>query len=108
MNSNGVTLTDSSADGVRDWPWWQVREELARRGISLADVGRLAGVTPNAVYMAARSPRMRLQAVVGDLIGLDPRLIWPSRYAADGRPLTESEMTDASPIIITRVRESRS
>ncbi len=91
MDSNRITLTDSSPDCAVDWPWWRVREELARRGLKLSDVGRLAKVTTNAVSMVAHEPRMRLQAVIGDLLGIDPRQIWPSRYAEDGRPLALSE-----------------
>lgn len=91
MDSNRITLTDYSPDGAGDWPWWRVREELARRGLKLSDVGRLAKVTTNAVSLVAYEPRMRLQAVIGDLLGLNPRQIWPSRYEKNGRPLMPSE-----------------
>lgn len=91
MDSNGITLTDYSPDDAGDWPWWRVREELARRGLKLSDVGRKAKVTVNAVSLVAYEPRMRLQAIIGDLLGINPRQIWPSRYADDGRPLATSE-----------------
>lgn len=90
MNDSLQTLSESQSE--RDWPWWRVREALALKGYSLAAVARLIGVTPPCVYVAAKEPRMRIQAHIGQLLDLDPRKIWPSRYATDGRPMTFKEM----------------
>lgn len=90
MNDSLRKLVERHSE--RDWPWWRVREALALKGYSLAEVARRIGIKPPCVYATAKEPRMRIQAHIGQLLGIDPRQIWPSRYAADGRPMTFKEM----------------
>ena len=60
-----------------------IKFQLRLRGSSLSQLARDQGVTRQAVRNALSSRYPKMERVIAAAIGLDPRVIWPERYAAD-------------------------
>ena len=72
----------------KDWDWKEVLLALHKRGWSLRQVGIAEGYPDgSALGETARRPYPKAEAILAAYAGVDhPKLIWPSRYDADGIP----------------------
>ncbi|MCP1726254.1 Ner family transcriptional regulator [Natronospira proteinivora] len=66
----------------REW----IKQQLRRRGSSLAQVAREHGVSRDAPILALRKPYPRMERAIAEALDLAPEAIWPERYDANGRP----------------------
>lgn len=69
-----------------DWHPEEIKARLRMRGTTLAALSLAHGLHAATVSAVLRRPAARVQAIIADALGIDPRRIWPSRYLADGSP----------------------
>ena len=70
-----------------DWHPEDIKAAVRKTGITLADLSETAGFESSAARQALRVPMPRLEALIANRLGLQPKDIWPSRYDATGAPL---------------------
>ena len=75
------------APTIEDTPPEEIRYLLAREGFTFADVDRMHGLHPGTARNSARKPYANGEKAISQTLGLPARLIWPSRYEADGKRL---------------------
>jgi lambda repressor-like predicted transcriptional regulator len=68
------------------WTGWEIRAELLRRGITVADVARIAGVSRPCVSLVIHRhiPRYkgrRIRRIIAAILDRDVREIWPDEAA---------------------------
>ena len=69
-------------DKRREW----IRYQLAMRGESYAALGRRTGITAHCIYLALAKPYPKVEAMLAEEMGLEPKDLFPERYTADGLP----------------------
>lgn len=70
---------------MHDWHPEDIKAEVRKRGVTLADIARSAGIAGNALRLALTLPRRDAERAIAAFLGVHPMVIWPSRYHADGR-----------------------
>ncbi|UIJ46915.1 helix-turn-helix domain-containing protein [Sphingomonas cannabina] len=70
---------------LSDWHPEDIKAAIRKKGITLADLARDAGMAGNALRLALSLPRAEAERVIAAALDLHPMVIWPSRYHADGR-----------------------
>jgi Ner family transcriptional regulator len=71
-----------------DWHPADVLAALKKRGQSLAGLSVANGYHPTAAGKALKRPWPAMEAIIATALELTPARIWPSRYDADGQPLS--------------------
>ena len=69
-------------DKRREW----IRYQLAIRGETYAALGRRTGITKHCIYLALAKPYPKVEAMLAEEMGLEPKDLFPERYTADGLP----------------------
>lgn len=69
---------------VKDWHPEDIKALIRKRGSSIADLARRIGMSPNALGHALVRPYRRGENIIAHFLNVDPQIIWPSRYEADG------------------------
>lgn len=78
-------LTDLFVEVGRDWPSTAVHLALKRKGISLRDIENELGVKEGSVRNVFYRECERYEIAIAQKIGVNPGLIWPSRYPSGAR-----------------------
>lgn len=65
-----------------------VKAAIRKRGQSLAALAEEHGYHHSACGRALRHPWPAVEAIIARALGEAPQAIWPSRYDAQGRPLS--------------------
>ena len=79
---------DRQINTSSDWHWMDVRTALAKKGYTLARIGREKRYKNCTTVSGVRTRRWPdLQQFIADKIGVHPMEIWPSRYDSAGKPL---------------------
>lgn len=60
---------------------------IRKRGWSLAQIAKGAGVSPQMLSVALRQPLISGEKAILDFLNVPGHEIWPDRYAKDGRRL---------------------
>lgn len=93
----------------QDWHSADVVAAVRKAGWSLQQLGFANGYTHrSALALALRKPYPKAEAIIADALGVEPRVIWPSRYNTDGttnrrrgpapmRPATHSRKATTAP-----------
>lgn len=63
-----------------NWHPADIIAALRKRGTSLAAVSRKAGLSSSTLSNALTRPWPKGEQIIADAIGIDPWIIWPSRY----------------------------
>ena len=71
-----------------DWHGADIKAALEKAGTNLHRLGRENGYAKTSAYDVLRRPMPRIERIIADILGVAPCEIWPSRYDANGRPLT--------------------
>jgi Ner family transcriptional regulator len=71
-----------------DWHPADVLAALKKRGLSLAGLSVAHGYHATAAGKALKRPWPALEALIAAALGLAPAQIWPSRYDAEGNPIS--------------------
>ena len=67
-----------------DWHPADVLAALKKRGKTLAGLSVQHGYHPTAAGKALKRPWPALEAIIAEALDVQPAVIWPSRYSADG------------------------
>lgn len=69
----------------QDWHKADIKAALHRTDRSLRSVAIAAGYDkPDTLNQALRHPYPKAERLIAEAIGVSPKVIWPSRYHADG------------------------
>lgn len=67
---------------LEDWHRQDISAEIRKRGISVAELARRNGYSnPATFYNVFKLPYPKVERIVADFLGVEPQVIWPSRYA---------------------------
>lgn len=69
------------------WHPADIKAEVEKRGGTLAQIGRDAGLSPGTPKNALRVPCYPAEQAIADFLKVPAHLIWPDRYDKDGIPL---------------------
>ncbi|WP_313080759.1 DNA-binding transcriptional regulator SfsB [Atlantibacter sp.] len=65
---------------IKDWHSADIIAGLRKRGTSLAAESRKAGLSSSTLANALSRPWPKGERIIADALGVEPWLIWPSRY----------------------------
>lgn len=68
------------------WHREDIKAEVRKRGSSLFDLARRAGLTPRTMTRSLRVRYPSYHAVISRFIGVPTQELWPHWYQADGSP----------------------
>jgi Ner family transcriptional regulator len=71
---------------ITDWHRADIKAALEKKGLSLARLARLNGYGRRSTSTALSVPWPKMESVIARAIGVQPQVIWPSRYREDGTP----------------------
>lgn len=83
---------------MADWHPEDIKAAVRRRGVSLAGVGRSAGIKGASLRMALTLPRADAEAAIAKFLGVHPKVIWPSRYEQSGERKRPQPVDNYRPI----------
>jgi Ner family transcriptional regulator len=81
-----TTLRTSKKPALQDWHKADVKAAIEKAGQTLRGLSKLHGVSSAYFAEALHRPIPRAQAILAEVIGVQPQAIWPSRYEKDGAP----------------------
>lgn len=81
---------DAQKKPVTDWHRADIKAELEKRGYSLSRLARTNGYARRSASQALFMPWPKMERLIADAIGVEPKDIWPSRYHEDGTPKQRS------------------
>ncbi|ABS69751.1 putative transcriptional regulator, Nlp [Xanthobacter versatilis] len=67
-----------------DWHPEEIKSAVRKRGSTLYDLSRDAGLPEHACRSALRGPNFEGEFAIAEFLSLSPREIWPSRFRSDG------------------------
>lgn len=65
----------------QDWHRADIKSALEKRGITLRDLSRQAGLSPDSLRNVFTRSWPRAERIIADALGITPQEIWPSRYS---------------------------
>ena len=89
MNANNDF--ESNPPSSEDWHPADVLAALKKRGHSLAGLSVANGYHPTAAGKALKQAWPAVERMVADALGLQPQVIWPSRYDSEGQPRSRAK-----------------
>lgn len=81
----------------RDWHPADIRAALEKRGWSFARVDLAHALAQGTASKSSVYPHKRGEDAIAKVLGHHPRLIWPSRYAANGDRLRPQPAANYKP-----------
>ncbi|MCX8957190.1 DNA-binding protein [Erwinia psidii] len=66
-----------------DWHPEDIKSEIHKRGLSFSELSRRNGYAAGSLKTVLRTPCRPYQQIVADALGVQPELIWPSRYKTE-------------------------
>lgn len=70
---------------MQDWHPEDIKAEVRKRGLSLAQLARRHGMPAQRIRHALVVPRADAERAIARFLDVPPKVIWPSRYCANGR-----------------------
>ncbi|ELU7312447.1 transcriptional regulator [Salmonella enterica] len=64
----------------QDWHRADIKSALEKRGITLRDLSRQAGLSPDSLRNVFTRSWPIAERIIADALGITPKEIWPSRY----------------------------
>ncbi len=64
----------------QDWHRADIKSALEKRGITLRDLSRQAGLSPDSLRNVFTRSWPRAERIIADALGITPQEIWQSRY----------------------------
>lgn len=82
---------------MQDWHPEDIKAAVRKRGQTLAGIARRAGLNEAATRLALTLPRAGAEQAIADLLGIHPKIIWPSRYHSDGKRMRPQPLENYRP-----------
>lgn len=76
-----------------------IKAALEKSGYTFTRVAKEHGYQRNSPSNVLRIPWGPVEKIVGEIIGLHPAAIWPSRYNLDGTPIRSRNKTKKAQIL---------
>lgn len=73
-------MSQKSDQNGSDWHRADIVAALKKRGLSVRQLSRDAGLSENTLANALRSPWPKGEEIIATAIGKKPEEVWPSRY----------------------------
>ncbi|MDF7667586.1 helix-turn-helix transcriptional regulator [Orbaceae bacterium ESL0727] len=67
-------------DPTKDWHRADIRAEIEKRGKSLRQLSREAGLSENTLRNTLDRKWPKGERIIAEAIGVKPEVIWPTRY----------------------------
>jgi len=64
----------------KDWSRAQIKCALDNKGYTVKSLSAALGFKHNSVSVALTKPWAKVERIIADIIGVEPSIIWPSRY----------------------------
>ncbi|PMG62995.1 helix-turn-helix domain-containing protein [Vibrio splendidus] len=77
---NNETVSQKNIQEGSDWHRADIVAALKKRGLSVRQLSREAGLGENTLANALRSPWPKGEKIIAEAIGMKPDQLWPSRY----------------------------
>lgn len=77
---NNETVSQKNIQEESDWHRADIVAALKKRGLSVRQLSREAGLGENTLANALRSPWPKGERIIAEAIGMKPDQLWPSRY----------------------------
>lgn len=82
-----MTKTAAKKPADQDWHPADIKAALHKRGITLASIAQVNGMSSSSALSSTFTRSYPLnERRIAAAIGVHPKVIWPSRYHADGTP----------------------
>ncbi|RKS86887.1 Nlp family transcriptional regulator [Orbus hercynius] len=69
----------------KDWHPADIIAALKKKGTSLSALSRQSGYAPSTLANALVRPWTKGELIIASVLGIEPKQIWPSRYANKNR-----------------------
>lgn len=76
INHIGMCMIQCS----NDWHKADIIAAIHKKGSSLAELSRLAGLSSSTLANALTRPWPKGERIIAEFLGVSPMVIWPSRY----------------------------
>lgn len=70
---------------MNDWHPEDLKATIRKRGSSVAELARAAGMTPQALGRVLDRPGKQGERTIAKFLSVSAQTIWPSRYHPNGR-----------------------
>ncbi|MGL0943392.1 helix-turn-helix domain-containing protein [Vibrio vulnificus] len=77
---NKEIVSQKSHEDGSDWHRADIVAALKKRGLSVRQLSRDAGLGENTLANALRMPWPKGERIIAEAIGMNPEDVWPSRY----------------------------
>lgn len=77
---NNETVSQKNIQEGSDWHRADIVAALKKRGLSVRQLSREAGLGENTLANALRSPWPKGERIIAEAIDMTPDQLWPSRY----------------------------
>lgn len=81
--------------GSSDWHPWDIKAALGKKGYSMTRVGVENGYHKVSPFDALRKSWPAMERIIADIIGVEPWVIWPSRYDEFHQPLRKRQRSSS-------------
>ncbi|MBI0436412.1 DNA-binding protein [Dickeya dianthicola] len=76
-------MTRKEELSAADWHPEIIKAEIHKRGLSFRTLSIQAGYSKDSLKSVLRTPCKPYQQIIADALGVEPEIIWPSRYKTD-------------------------
>lgn len=74
-------MSRSETRPVTDWHPEDIKAEIRKRGVSVAELARANGYhSPRTFMNVLRMPYPKVERIIAEFLEVEPQAIWPSRY----------------------------
>lgn len=81
-----LNMTKKPDTEKQDWHPADIKAAVQKQGTSLARLSRQNGLSNSMCGQALQKPYPKMERLIATCIGMEPQVIWPSRYNSDGTP----------------------
>ncbi|WP_306548953.1 helix-turn-helix domain-containing protein [Desulfobulbus sp.] len=78
-----------------DWHPWDIKAALGKKGYSMTRVGLENGYHKVSPFDALRKSWPAMERIIANIIGVEPWVIWPSRYDEFHQPLRKRQRSSS-------------
>lgn len=79
-----MNIADMPRDPAQRWEW--IKYQLRIHGCPPAELARQLDVTDRAIRAVKHHPYPRIERAIAETLDIEPALLWPERWNADGTP----------------------
>ncbi|ELS4260429.1 helix-turn-helix domain-containing protein [Salmonella enterica] len=70
---------------IQDWHRADIKSALEKRGMSMRDLSRMAGLSPDSLRNVFSRHWPKAEVIIATALETRPEIIWPSRYESKSK-----------------------